>query len=159
MLAATASVLTALTACSSGSAHPQASAAPTTGTQARSLRSSTAPALLAQCAISQGVTKVLDSVQQYIKSHPGGDNQFLHGTAIRLTYDNGGAFTDWYENSTPPNFAIIGGKALFDTWPMIAADQDRLPTAVCGSGASARKIYSQVYAHWPSLLNQNPWGT
>lgn len=159
MVVAASSLLTTITACSSGSAHPHAStsATPTaTSSQASYARYPTASALLAECAVGRGMKNVLSSAEQYIKSHPGASHQFLQGAAIRLTKSNDAAFIDW--TNYAPNFNI-GGKSLFAAWPMATALQDRLPTAVCGPGASARKIYGQVYAGWPSMLKQDPWGT
>lgn len=153
---AAAAVLAGAVACTSGSPQPSrsphASASPS-GSPASLGRFASAPALLAQCAITRGVTKVISSAEQYNHSRPG-SQRWLQGTAIRLTAGNGSGFTDWYQNA--PNFPL-GGKDLFSGWVRTATDQDKLPQAVCGPGVSARQLYDQVYAQWPSMKNANPW--
>ncbi len=162
-------VLMALAACSSGSQHGLSASQ-----QASNDRFSTAPALLVQCAISHGVTALdggrplvsstalVGSTEQYVKDHPGID-QWLHGTRIELTYNNASSFTDWF--NFPPNLIVdskglfIDGQDLFSDWPMTAATQDMLPAAVCGPGVSARQLYNQVYADWPTMRSADPWQT
>ena len=167
---ATGLVLMAVAACSSGSPHHGLSASQ----QATSARYSTAPALLVQCALNHGVTALdggrplvsstalVSSTKQYVKDHPGID-QWLHGTRVELTYNNASRFTDWF--NFPPSLIVaskglfIDGQDLFSDWPMTAATQDLLPAAVCGPGVSARQLYNQVYANWPSMRNADPWHT
>jgi hypothetical protein len=82
---------------------------------------------------------------------------------IELTYNNASSFTDWF--NFPPNLIVdskglfIDGKDLFSDWPMTAATEDMLPAAVCGPGVSARQLYNQVYANWPTMRNADPWQT
>lgn len=151
-----AAVLAGAVACTSGSPQPSRSpqaSASASGSPASLGRFASAPALLAQCAITRGVKKVISSAERYNHAHPA-SQRWLHDTAIRLTAGNGSGFTDWYQNA--PNFSV-GGKDLFSGWARTAADQDMLPQAVCGPGVSARQVYDQVYAQWPSMKNANPW--
>jgi hypothetical protein len=163
-------VLATVAGCASGSQHHGLSSSQ----QASQARFTTAPALLVQCAINHGVTAVdgdrpldsstalVGSTEQYVKDHPGIE-QWLHGTRIELTGKNASGFTDWFDY--PPNLIVdskglfIGGKDLFSDWPMTAAAQDRLPSAVCGPGVSARQLYNQVYANWPTRREADPWQT
>jgi hypothetical protein len=167
---ATGLAVMAVAACSSASQHHGLSASQ----QASDARYSSAPALLVQCVINHRVTALdgghplvsstalVSSTQQYVSDHPGIE-QWLHGTRIELTYNNASSFTDWF--NFPPNLIVqskglfIDGKDLFSDWPMIAATEDKLPAAVCGPGVSARQLYNQVYANWPTMRNADPWQT
>lgn len=149
----TGAVLLALvTACSSGSQHHHSTPNPNS-TAANSARFISAPALLTQCAINRGIKNVISSAQRYNKLQPA-SHRWLNDTSVHLTFANGGAFQDWYQNA--PNFNV-GGRSLLSNWPRIAASQGKLPQAVCGPGVSAKQLYVQVYAHWPSMLKHNPW--
>jgi len=148
-----AAVVAAAAGCtSSGSPKPSPSAS-----QQRSFaRYPTAASLLTQCAITHGVTALQRSAQQYNASQPK-QQVWLVGSTVDLTGANGGAFTDWYENAG--GTVVVGGRQ-FGAWPMWAANHDQLPAQVCGTTIKApavRKVYAQVYAHWPAALRSDPW--
>ena len=145
-----------------GPASASASSSPVSGSsspgqQASFARYPTAPALLTQCAIGHGVQTVRGSAEQYNASHPK-SQQWLADGQVELTAANGSAFTDWFDNGGG-GAVTLGGQQL-SAWQQWAADHDQLPAHVCGttiSGVSARQLYVRVYAHWPSMLSNDPW--
>ncbi len=164
-IAAVGLVFVGAVACSSsGSAQPTASqgtsqrpSSSASSTQQSFARYPTAPALLAQCAISHDAASVRSSAEHYNASHPKGQ-QWLAGGRIELTAANDSGFTDWFQNGGGAA-VIFGGKQL-GAWQQWAADHDMLPAQVCGSTvptAAARHLYDQIYASWPSMLTDNPW--
>ena len=136
---------------SSGSPKPSPSAS-----QQRSYaRYPTAASLMTQCAITHRVTALQRSAQKYNASQPK-QQRWLTGTTVELTGANGSAFTDWYQNS---GGAVVVGGRPFSAWPMWAANHDQLPAQVCGTTIKApavRKVYAQVYAHWPAPHPSDP---
>jgi hypothetical protein len=158
--AAVAVLLAGAAACSSGSPQPTPTPSQSAGGahEQNSERFVQAPAMLAQCAFSHGATALLRSAEQYNRKLPSGQ-RWLQGTTMTLTFANGGGFTDWFENGGGAGFAF-GGRPLGE-WPEWAANHDQLPAQVCGavvSGAAARQLHDQVYAHVPSTLKDDPWG-
>jgi hypothetical protein len=152
-LAAVVAVLAlAATGCSSsGSAAPS----PSPGQSLSAARSSDAPALLAQCALSRPVASMLASARQ-ANQGVSATQRWLTGTQLVLTKANTSLFSAWFE--TNGTGVSIGGRTL-DHWAVDAGQHDKLPAAVCGSGVSARKLHNQVYAHFPAQLKNNPWGS
>lgn len=151
-LAAVGAVLAlAVTGCSSGSAAPQ----PSPSQSLFSARSSDATALLAQCALSRPVASMLASARQ-ANEGVSASQRWLQGSQLVLTKANASLFNAWFETNGAG--VVIGGMAL-DRWAVNAGQHDKLPTAVCGSGASARQLHDQVYAHFPAQLKNNPWGS
>ena len=156
--AAVAALLAGAAACSSASPQPTPSQSASQAHQENSERFGQAPAMLAQCAFSHGARALLRSAEQYNQSLPAGQ-RWLQGTTIALTFANGGGFTDWFENGGGAGF-VFGGRPLGE-WPEWAANHDQLPAQVCGttlSGAAARQLHNQVFAHDPGTLKVNPWG-
>ena len=99
-------VLAGAVACSSsGSSSAVPSQSTSSAQQQSDARYDSAPALLAQCAISHGVQAELHSAQQYNAGHPK-SQQWLFGTVVELTGANGSGFTDWFNNG--------GGAAVTD---------------------------------------------
>lgn len=153
LLAAVAAAGLLLAGCSSPSSSP----GPDASQQQSFARYPTAPALLAQCAISGGAPAVLGSAEQYNATHPQG-MRWLAGTRIELTGANGSNFTDWFENAGGAA-VILGGQQL-GSWQEWAADHDTLPAKVCGTviaGAAVRHLYAQIYARWSAMANNDPW--
>jgi hypothetical protein len=143
---------------SAGASTPDStSAASGSPQQQSSARFPTASVLLTQCAVSHGVQAVRSSAEQYNASHPK-SQEWLTGGKVQLTPANGSGFTDWFENGGGAA-VTLGGQQLSD-WQQWAASHGELPAQVCGStvpGAAVRKLYAQVYAHWPSMLSDDPW--
>jgi hypothetical protein len=140
--------------CSAGSGHPQPGPS---GKDAARARYSSAPALLAQCAISRSVAAVATSARKYNQLQPAGQ-RWLTGTKVEVTSGNGSSLTDWMENGGGAA-TVVGGRSL-GYWQRWAAVHDRLPKPVCGaavSGPAARLFYRQVYAQWPAELANDPW--
>lgn len=143
-------------ACSSGSPSPKPTPAPAPA-PAQSLfaaRSIDSAALLAQCALSRGVTAVVTSAQQANQALPAGQ-QWLHGSKLVLTKANLGLFDAWFAGHAAG--VVVHGKSL-DNWEEYAGNNDQLPAAVCGAGVSARSLHDQIYAQYPSMKKNNPWG-
>jgi hypothetical protein len=152
LLAAVVAVLAvAATGCSSGSAAPSPS--PSQGLSAA--RSSDAPALLAQCALSRPVASMLASARQ-ANQGVSASQRWLTGAHLVLTKANTSLFSAWFETNGAG--VSIAGRTL-DHWAVNAGQHDKLPAAVCGSGVSARHLHDQVYAHFPAQLKNNPWGS
>ena len=71
---------------------------------------------------------------------------------------NGSAFTDWFENGGG-GAITLGGQQLSE-WQQWAANHGELPAQVCGSAVSGGGRPAAVragYAHWPSMLGNDPW--
>jgi hypothetical protein len=152
-LAAVVAVLAlAATACSSGSA---ATPSPSPSQSLSAARSSDAPALLAQCALSRPVTSMLASARR-ANQGVSATQRWLQGTRLVLTKANTSLFIAWFETNGAG--VVIGGMTL-DHWAVDAGQHDKLPAAVCGSGVSARQLHNRVYAHFPAQLKNNPWGS
>lgn len=115
----------------SGSSSGQAS-----GFGARFLE---APPMLVQCGITQHTIK---------KPPPG--QPWLQGDRVVMTGTKASGFNEWYQSN---NATVIGGKALSD-WAEWAANNNKLPTEVCGPSASASKIHAEVFPSQP-----NPWSS
>jgi len=100
---------------------------------------------------------VLNSAGQYNAGHPKGQ-QWLADGKVKLTAANDSGFTDWFANGGGAA-VTLGGEQL-SAWQQWAADYDMLPAQVCGTtvpATSARQLYDQIYANWPSMLSANPW--
>jgi hypothetical protein len=142
---------TAASACSPGS--------PESGTTARqqviSERVSDAAALLAQCALASHVPGVADSARKYSGILPA-SQQWLRGGQIVLTKDSAAQFNGWYQGHLAG--VVLGGRS-FDRWGGFAARNGKLPIPVCGAGVSARRLHDQIYAHFPRMMKDNPWGS
>lgn len=142
---------------SAGPSSPDSTSAASGSAQPSFARFPTASAMLTECAVSHGVQAVRSSAEQYNASHPK-DQQWLTGGKVQLTPANGSGFTDWFENGGG-GAVTLGGQQLSD-WQQWAARHGELPAQVCGStvpGAAVRKLYARVYAHWPSMLSDDPW--
>lgn len=143
---------------SAGTSAPDSTSATSGSAQQQSfVRFPTASALLTQCAVSHGVQAVRSSAEQYNTSHPK-NQQWLTGGKVQLTAANGSGFTDWFENGG--GGAVTLGSQQLSGWQQWAASHGELPAQVCGStvrGAAVRQLYAQVYAHWPSMLSDDPW--
>jgi hypothetical protein len=150
-LAATAlAIAAAAPGCSSGSPKPR----PTASRQLINERVSDAPALLAQCALSNHVNGVAASARKYSGLLPS-SQQWLRGDQIVLTKDSAPQFSGWYEGHLAG--VVVHGRS-FDRWDGLAARNGRLPGAVCGAAVSARHLHDQIYAQFPSMKKNNPWG-
>ena len=129
-------------------------------TRARQLsltRAISAEALLTQCAISHGSQAVLNSAQKYNASNAK-NQEWLFGNKIELRYHTDSAFTDWWDNADG-SATTFGGRQLFD-WAQWSDSHRKLPAQVCSTaiaGAALRRLYGQVYAHWPAALAADPW--
>jgi hypothetical protein len=139
------------TGCSSGSATPS----PSPSESQSAARSSDAPALLAQCALSRPVASMLASARR-ANQGVSATQRWLQGTQLVLTKANTSFFNAWFE--TNGTGVVIGGMTL-DHWAVDAGQHDKLPAAVCGSGISARQLHNRVYARFPAQLKNNPWGS
>jgi hypothetical protein len=151
LAAVVAALALAATGCSSGSAAPS----PSPSQSLSAARSSDAPALLAQCALSRPVASMLASARR-ANQGVSATQRWLTGTQLVLTKANTSLFSAWFE--TNGTGVVIGGRTL-DHWAVSAGQHDKLPAAVCGSGVSARHLHDQVYAHFPAQLKNNPWGS
>jgi hypothetical protein len=151
LAAAVAGLALVTTACSSGSAAPS----PSPSSSLSAARSSDAPALLAQCALSLPVAGMLPSARQANRG-VSASQRWLQGSRLVLTKANTSLFSAWFETNGAG--VVIGGMTL-DHWAVYAGQHDKLPAAVCGAGASARQLHNQVYAHFPAQLKNNPWGS
>jgi hypothetical protein len=148
-------------ACSSGSHKPTVSPSHQIGLR----RDADASALLAQCTITRGAitrgpitrgaAKVIASARQHSSGLPH-SQQWLRAGQIALTKNNYATFNGWYSGYAAG--IVVGGKSL-DRWGVWAAQRDKLPAAVCGTGVSARSLHDQVFAHDPQVLKNNPWGS
>lgn len=130
---------------SSPSASGQASTSPSAASGAGGSvadRYGEAPALLAQCGISNGTIKPPTGQPWYRD----GKVLPLSGSAAAGQHD--AELSSWWDSSKESH---IGGRTLSD-WSEWAASNDRLPTAVCGSGASASSLAAQIYPG-----QSNPW--
>lgn len=92
--------------------------------------------MLLQCGITQGTIK------------PPSAQPWLQGDRVVLTGDKATDFNAWYQANTG---TMIGGKALGD-WAEWAANNNKLPDAVCGPSASPSKIHAELYPGKP-----DPW--
>jgi hypothetical protein len=119
----------AVAACSSSTPQPKA----TSTVPASAQRYLSAPALLVQCAFDHGTLE--------LPAGPSSDYPWLRGKKIVLDSSGQAGFTSWYQRHA--SGVTIGGKTIA-SWAFWAADNDRLPAAVCGPAVSAHKIARQV---------------
>ena len=140
------------TACSSGSSG---SPGPTTTTtqSAAGQRAGSAAALLVQCELNQHDTSVAASAAKIEKLIPPAQH-FLKDWQLVLTSANASAFNGWFQGHQAG--VVVHGKSL-DRWAAAAAQNGKLPTAVCGAGTSAHQLFDQVYAQFPKVRKSNPW--
>jgi hypothetical protein len=146
-----------LAGCSSGSSTaPKPAPDSTPATDARSV---TAGPLIAQCAISAGIKAVTSSATAASAADTSAglskSQQWLRGGQLVLTRDNYGYFNGWYEGHAG---VVVAGQSL-GSWAQDAANQDKLPAALCGPGVSAKGLYVRIFAHFPADLNDDPWGS
>lgn len=139
-------------ACSSGSATPE----PTPGPRQHQVaaRSIDSVPLLAQCVFRSGAGGVLASAKQVSKDLPA-SQQWLQGSQLVLTKANASQFDGWFQAHAAG--VVVGGRTL-DSWEEYAGQNDKLPVAVCGTGVSPRALHDQIYAQYPSMKKNNPWG-
>jgi hypothetical protein len=136
-LAAVAALACAVTACSSGSAGPTAggpSATPT-ASQAALRRQAEAPALISQCALDRGI------IRAALPSSLGHDGEIKPGIGDTPT------FVGWYNNVSS---VMVDNQLLF-AWTEWAVANAKLPSAVCGTSASATQLASQLFPGWPKV--------
>ena len=50
------------------------------------------------------------------------------------------------------------GSRSLDKWEEYIGQNDKLPVAVCGTGVSPRALHDQIYAQYPAMKKNNPWG-
>jgi hypothetical protein len=154
---AAAALATGGAACSSGSSSsstpPQGTSTGTGGTSAAGQRAASSAPLLVQCALDQHDSSLAASAAKYSGLLPAGQ-RWLRGGKIALTKNNAGQFTGWFEGHVAG--VSVHGKR-FDDWSVAAAQSGKLPAAVCGAGASARQLYAQVFAQFPSMSKTDPW--
>jgi hypothetical protein len=133
----------AATACGSSSGHAGAPAggsstsagATPTASQAALRRQAEAPALISQCALDRGIVKVAlpSSLGRNGKIKPGiGDTP---------------AFVSWYNNVSS---VTVDNQQLL-AWTEWAVTNAKLPSAVCGTSASATQLASQLFPGWPTI--------
>jgi hypothetical protein len=131
----------AVTACGSGHAGASAGGAPAsasatpTASQAALRRQAEAPALVSQCALDRGIVKAA------LPSSLGHDGKIKPGIGDTPN------FISWYNNLTP---VTVGSQQLF-VWTEWAVTNARLPSAVCGTSASATQLASQLFPGWPTV--------
>jgi len=140
-LAAVAALACAATACSSGSAGtpaggPSASSSATpTASQAALRREAEAPALISQCGLDRGIIKTA------LPSSLGHDGKIKPGIGDTP------AFLGWYYNVSS---VTVDNQLLF-AWTDWAVASAKLPSAVCGTSASATQLASQLFPGWPTV--------
>jgi hypothetical protein len=136
-LAAVAALACAVTACSSGPAGgPPAPSAPTpTASQAALRREAEAAALISQCGLDRGIIKTA------LPSSLGHDGKIKPGIGDTP------AFLGWYNNVSS---VMVDNQLLF-AWTEWAVANARLPSAVCGTSASATQLASQLFPGWPTV--------
>jgi hypothetical protein len=118
-----------------------------------SQRVSSVAALLAQCAIIRDIGGVAGSAARASAALPA-DQQWLHGGQITLTKASGSQFNGWYQGH------LAGVKThgtSIDQWGEKAISSGKLPREVCSGAGSARALYQQIYANYPSMLKNDPW--
>ena len=129
-----------VTACSSATPIPTPMS-----TSAAQFRLADAPALLVQCMLNQGTLGRSDSIFA-------GPPAWLHGGNIVITATTAAEFNTWYQ----ANDAIsVAGKDL-TAWSQWAADNNMLPSGVCGTSVSAPALQEQVFGKDPAV--GDPWG-
>ena len=111
-------------------------------------------ALLAQCAFRSGAGGLLASAKKASKLLPA-SQQWLQGSDLVLTHANASQFDGWFQAQAAG--VVIGGRSL-DKWEEYAGENDKLPVAVCGTGVSPRALHDQIYAQYPAMKKNNPWG-
>ena len=142
-LVAVVALASAVTACTSASGHagasaggPSVSAAPTpTASQAELRRQAEAPALISQCALDRGI------IRAALPSSLGHDGEIKPGIGDTPT------FVGWYNNVSS---VMVGNQLLF-AWTEWAVANAKLPSAVCGTSASATRLASQLFPGWPTV--------
>jgi hypothetical protein len=113
-------------------------------------RQGDAAALLYQCALTRGLVTPPDPADQYL---PHGVPPFVQGTKVVITTSNYQSWTLWIKHN---DGVVLAHETLAD-WQVWAADNDKLPTAVCGQ-VSASALQKEVYAKYPAAAG-DPWGT
>jgi hypothetical protein len=136
--------LTAGCTSSSSTVTPSYSPSPTSSTT--SLRSADAPALIVQCALSEGHLKPPTGL--YV---PPGETPWLQGKRVAITAKNDASFNDWYSGN---DALVVTGKQLME-WAQLLASSGTLPSALCGSSTSASQLQKQVFENDPAA--GNPW--
>jgi hypothetical protein len=133
----------AATACGSSSGHDGApaggsstsAAAMPTASQAALRRQAEAPALISQCALDRGIVKAP------LPWSLGRDGKIKPG--IGDTPD----FLGWYSNVST---VTVGNQQLL-AWTEWAVTNAKLPSAVCGTSASATQLARQLFPGWPTV--------
>jgi len=103
------------------------------------LRLAEAPALIMQCSFDRGIVK------------PPSGLPFMSAGKLAISASNESDFNSWFSAN---GSLTIDGKDL-GMWAYWAADNDELPTAVCGKSASARTLHNEIYAHDSGRVD--PW--
>ena len=79
---------------------------------------------------------------------------WLRDGGVVITPSDAPAFNAWYRSVADDK---VGGKSL-TAWQQWSAQNDRLPTALCGpADADAGAMQKQVYADDPAA--GDPWGS
>jgi hypothetical protein len=138
-------------ACSA--AGPESKPSPSPGRSAFAARDADAMALVTQCALSRHAASVVSAVNKADAGQPA-RLRFTEGGNLQLTKANYPTFVEWFQSHA--GGLTIGGKRLGD-WQQAAASSGRLPAAVCGPGISAKQLHDQVFAQYPTALENNPW--
>jgi hypothetical protein len=144
-LVAVVALACAATACGSSSSSGHAgtpasgsstsAAATPTASQAALRRQAEAPALISQCALDRGTVKAP------LPASLGRDGKIKPG--IGDTPD----FIGWYNNVS---YVTVDNQQLLD-WTEWAVTNAKLPSAVCGTSASATRLASQLFPGWPTV--------
>jgi hypothetical protein len=138
----------AAAACSS-SGSPKAQPSRDAGAQ----RAASVGPLVVQCALGQHITSVATSAAKYSGQLPSGQ-QWLQAGQLVLTSGNGSQFNAWYQGHVAG--LVVRGQRLED-WAGSLSGSGKLPAALCGAGASAKSLYEQIYAQYPSMRKDDPW--
>ena len=93
------------------------------------------PALISQCGLDRGIIKAA------LPSSLGHDGKIKPGIGDTPT------FLGWYNNVSS---VMVDNQLLF-AWTDWAVANAKLPSAVCGTSASATRLASQLFPGWPTV--------
>lgn len=133
-------VLAALAGCASSSGSSGSSG------KLEAERRADAPAILVECVIERG--SVLGSFTQSMVRAP-----WISADQVAITQANASAFDAWYRAH---DSVVVAGKSL-SAWQQWSAQNDKLPTAVCGPDATdPSAMQHEVFSGDPAA--GDPWG-
>ncbi len=136
----------AVSSCTPGSAPPSPSPV-NSSQQAYALRPGSADALLTDCALRRG----LMPPPAGLATPPPGQHSWLQGHRVLIASSyQSAAFNEWFQNHSR---MVVAGQQLTD-WEQQTVSSGKLPAAVCGPGASAYELQTQVFKT-PGMIN--PW--